>query len=349
MSSTAPAFARGTLARKLLLRVVALVAAAAVLLSVLTTLAVRELLVGQVDQQLNAVIDRMRRESNDGRDGRGGRRGLLEPGQPIGTLYAAYAVDGSSVETGRLAEQGQRPTLSATAVEQLRAVPVDGTRTSVDLDGVGRYRVVGYPVTIVRQSSEQPGTVVVGLPLAQVDRLLIQLVGLEALLTLLAVAGAAVAARAVVGRSLRPLNRVAAAAQQVSQLPLDRGEVALAVRVSPADADPASEVGRVGQAFNHMLNNVEEALAARQASETRVRQFVADASHELRNPLAAIRGYAELTRRGRRSCRPTPRTRCRGWNPRPTGCPIWSRTCCCWPASTPARTWTSSPPTSRRW
>jgi two-component system OmpR family sensor kinase len=73
--------------------------------------------------------------------------------------------------------------------------------------------------------------------------------------------------------------------------------VALAVRVPPADTHPDSEVGRVGLALNHMLTNVEEALAARQASETKVRQFVADASHELRNPLAAIRGYAELTQR----------------------------------------------------
>ena len=48
-----------------------------------------------------------------------------------------------------------------------------------------------------------------------------------------------------------------------------------------------------------MLDRVAGALSARHASETRVRQFVADASHELRTPLAAIRGYTELAQRKR--------------------------------------------------
>ena len=48
-----------------------------------------------------------------------------------------------------------------------------------------------------------------------------------------------------------------------------------------------------------MLDTIAGALSARHASETRVRQFVADASHELRTPLAAIRGYTELAQRKR--------------------------------------------------
>jgi two-component system OmpR family sensor kinase len=80
---------------------------------------------------------------------------------------------------------------------------------------------------------------------------------------------------------------------------LDRGEVDLStVRVPEADTDTRTEVGQVGAALNTMLGHVGDALQARQASESRVRQFVADASHELRTPLASIRGYAELTRRG---------------------------------------------------
>jgi two-component system, OmpR family, sensor kinase len=300
--ATAPAagspFARGTLARKLLLRVVALVAAAAVLLSLLTTLATRQLLVGQLDRQLESAMGRQL----DYRGRYGGPngdpppgRGLGVRGQPIGTLTAELsATEDAEIEV----LQPNRDDVRLPSEEfnqlvgQLESVPVDGRPVSISLEGgLGRYRLTA--------ETRGSATVVVGLPLRDVDAFLVELVGLEAILALLAVAGAVVGARAVVARSLRPLNRVAATAQQVSQLKLDRGEVALAVRVPPADADPTSEVGRVGQAFNHMLNNVEEALAARQASETKVRQFVADASHELRNPLAAIRGYAELTRRNR--------------------------------------------------
>jgi two-component system OmpR family sensor kinase len=84
----------------------------------------------------------------------------------------------------------------------------------------------------------------------------------------------------------------------VSELPLDKGEVALAERVGEEDTDPRTEVGQVGSALNRMLGHIEDALVARQRSEDKVRQFVADASHELRTPLASIRGYSELTRRG---------------------------------------------------
>ena len=47
-----------------------------------------------------------------------------------------------------------------------------------------------------------------------------------------------------------------------------------------------------------MLHQIENAFRGREASEARLRRFVADASHELRTPLTTIRGYAELFRQG---------------------------------------------------
>jgi two-component system, OmpR family, sensor kinase len=100
----------------------------------------------------------------------------------------------------------------------------------------------------------------------------------------------------LIRRTMKPLEQLSEVATRVSQLPLDAGEVALAVRVPPSNSNPGTEVGSVGHALNLMLDNVASALQARQKSETKVRQFVADASHELRTPLTAIRGYTELMR-----------------------------------------------------
>ncbi len=117
------------------------------------------------------------------------------------------------------------------------------------------------------------------------------------IVTVIALAAATIAGMVIIRRALAPLRRVAQTARRVSNLPLDCGEVELPVRVPKSDANPATEVGQLASALNRMLDHIAAALSARQASETRVRQFVADASHELRTPLAAIRGYTELTQR----------------------------------------------------
>ena len=141
--------------------------------------------------------------------------------------------------------------------------------------------------------------IVTGLPMSGVDDTM-----LRVLLIFVIVAGVALVAATTLGvviiqRALMPLTRVAATATKVANLPLDRGEVELPVRVRERDANPNTEVGQMGSALNRMLDHISTALSTRQASETRVRQFVADASHELRTPLTAIRGYTELAQRHR--------------------------------------------------
>ena len=135
-----------------------------------------------------------------------------------------------------------------------------------------------------------------GLPLAKQNAAIVN--------TALAVSGGVLLGLVAVGiggmwlvrRNLRPLDRVAATATRVSPAAV-RGQ-GRHRRASPgAGHRHRTEVGKVGAAFNEMLDHIDHALNERQKSEERVRQFVADASHELRTPLASIRGYAELTRR----------------------------------------------------
>ncbi|MBV8178131.1 MAG: HAMP domain-containing histidine kinase [Mycobacterium sp.] len=100
----------------------------------------------------------------------------------------------------------------------------------------------------------------------------------------------------VVPRSLRPLTEVEQTAAAIAAGELDR-------RVP--ERDPRTEVGRLSQALNGMLAQIQRAFASSEASaekartsEERMRRFITDASHELRTPLTTMRGFAELYRQG---------------------------------------------------
>ncbi|GAA1263685.1 putative sensor histidine kinase PhoR [Planotetraspora silvatica] len=94
----------------------------------------------------------------------------------------------------------------------------------------------------------------------------------------------------LVRRSLRPLGEIERTAEAIASGDLSR-RVPL--------RHPRTEMGRLGRSINGMLSQIEAAFRDREASQERMRRFMADASHELRTPLTSIRGFAELARQQR--------------------------------------------------
>ncbi|WP_243064376.1 cell wall metabolism sensor histidine kinase WalK [Humibacter sp. RRB41] len=287
-----------TLRTRLVLAVVALVAVLGVIISLVSALFLQQYLVGQLDKQLNSAAERgyMVAVQTLGSGsittaqlaGAVGRASGLPPGTVVSVVTSAGQMQTFSLNNDPNATQR---TITDAENSKIAAVPVGGYPTDVDFGtALGQYRFVAVELP---QSAE----LLVGLPLSTVTSTTAQLLTIILAVTLVGIVIAGGIGLLIVVLSLRPLERMAGTATEVSRLPLDRGEVALAVRVPEKDTDPHTEVGRLGAAFNHMLGHVSSALTARQASENKVRQFVADASHELRTPLASIRGYAELTRR----------------------------------------------------
>ncbi|WP_323791354.1 sensor histidine kinase [Nocardioides sp.] len=288
-----------TLTSRLVLTTVLLVVCASVVLAGLTAVVMRTYLSDRLDDDVDRALARQSTVGPGGplgdgqrpRDG-GPRADEVVGGQEIGTVSAAFTGD---VRFGRVLAEADKigadlQPLDAAVLDALNELPVDGEPRSVDLPGLGSYRVAGRTQT-------DGSVVVAGLPTAEVDDAITLLVLAELLLLTVAAALAALAGRTVVRRQLRPLREVAGTAHSVAGLPLDSGTIGVTERVPAHLTDERTEVGQVGSALNTLLAHVEGSLDARHASEQRVRQFVADASHELRTPLTTIAGYTELARR----------------------------------------------------
>lgn len=272
---------------KLVLATMALLTAICCIVGIVSYAVMNVFLTSQLDTQLAQASHRAVEFSNRSPQGSSTERQdpLDAPGQGAGVLNARIA-NGVVSSAGLLALDGTRAPLNSTDAGRLAALPHNSQPSDVSLS-TGDYRLVSV--------QESDGDVILtGLPLAAKESTLASLVWTIVLVSLAALGLTGIAGTVIIRRTMRPLETLSAVATKVARLPLDAGEVALAVRVPANASNPHTEVGNVGHALNQMLDNVANALQARQKSETKVRQFVADASHELRTPLTAIRGYTEL-------------------------------------------------------
>ncbi|QHA05648.1 HAMP domain-containing protein [Streptomyces broussonetiae] len=318
-----------TLRTRLVVASVMLIAVVCAVIGTVTTLALRSHLYDQLDGKVRDIGQRAVGHpqvpggganlggpggpgSSPGENATPGEKvvNLLTKGPTQAKTIAAYVQNGSIVRaavseqqnyTTGLFKQMKADGLSTAQQNVLNSVAKDGKPHTVEIPGLGDYRI--------RYVTGRDGSdaFYVALPTQDVDENIDALILIEVSVTVAGLAAAGIAGYVLVGVATRPLRKVANTATRVSELPLHTGEVNLSERVPESECDPHTEVGQVGAALNRMLDHVHGALHARQQSETRVRQFVADASHELRTPLASIRGYAELTRRGREQVGPDTR------------------------------------------
>lgn len=91
---------------------------------------------------------------------------------------------------------------------------------------------------------------------------------------------------ALTRRLAAPLNRLTAAAQDMA--------AGAYGRTVPAVADSDGEIAALSESFNRMSAAVQQTMEQLREEAERREQFVADFSHEMKTPMTAIVGYAQM-------------------------------------------------------
>lgn len=148
------------------------------------------------------------------------------------------------------------------------------------------WRIVSI---IVALRGEPIGIATVGLSMNSLQDLLGSMVYMVFLSAMVLAIFGSMISNYMIGRAFRPLNEIEKVAGKIADGDLSQ-------RVPPGPL--STEVGSLASSLNTMLSQIEQAFETQELSEQKMRRFVSDASHELRTPTAAIRGYAELSRMG---------------------------------------------------
>jgi two-component system sensor histidine kinase MprB len=252
----------------------AAVALAVVLSAVACYVAVRSNMRGRLDHQLRAQASLF------------AGRGAL----PIRRPRPRFAPSGAQLPRPSLQNQGALALLSATG--SLYKRPEDSTRLTVtphDL-AVARGRAKAYfrdghagptPVRLYVAPAGKGRAVIAEQALTDLNSTLHDL---AVILIAIAVAGVAIAGLLglfVARAAAAPVHLLRQAAEHVGST----GDLSRRISVTGTD-----DLGRLGQSFNEMLSALEDSQRAQ-------RQLVADASHELRTPVATIRTNLEVLAR----------------------------------------------------
>jgi two-component system, OmpR family, sensor kinase len=169
---------------------------------------------------------------------------------------------------------------------------LSGTRSDpevVSSAGGDNQLVVGFPIRAGVNGGTVCGVAQLSTSMAPQERVLGDELALLAVGSAVALLIALVAGVLLTSRALRPLQRLSATAQRLAG-----GDLRARSGVESRD----DEIGVLARSFDEMAERIEESFAAQQASEERTRRFIADASHELRTPVTALKGYIDVIRRG---------------------------------------------------